>query len=307
MLQYRNSNLLYRPSVSIWTARKNDKDESVKVNKGAGAVDGVANVTKQLLPGCVELEAVKTCASAFREWVRSRTLEWDTGWRIGQVAKHMDFMAEAGDQMREFDTLVEAFVDAYALAYSNAQFTLAGMFKAADYPGIAEVRGKFRISLDVMPMPNTDDFRVVDGVPLEEVARLCAVTEEAVNTRVKNAMTEAYDRLFAVVSKLGATLTRFGNKEVNRFNDTLLGNIAELVDAMPALNITGDPRLDALAADARLLLSYDIADLRKDEGTRRAAIKEADALARKFIAGNAKTTVTHATSVAALCADMMEG
>lgn len=281
--QYHNSNLLYRPSVSVWTARKKDKAESAKVNADAGAVDGAANVHKQLLPNSKELEAVQKCATSFRTWVYESTLPWDdSGWRIGQVSRHMDFMAEAGDKMREFDALVEVFVNAYAQEVENARFTLNAMFNPTDYPGVNEVRSKFAINIDVAPLPNVEDFRVVDGVPQEEVDKLVGLASKAVEDKIAAGMAEAYKRLFTVVSKMAVTLTQYGDKEIKKFNDTLIGNIADLVEVMPALNIVGDPALNALTAEARQLVEYDLTDLRKDEGTRAAAIKEAQALAGKF-------------------------
>ncbi len=306
--QYRNSNLLYRPSVGIWTARKLDKAESVDVNERNGAKRGVASVYKDLLPDSVCLEKVKQYASAYRAWVKSRTLPWDDGTFIGQVCNHMQLMSDAGDRAREFDALVDAFIDEYAQAYEHARFTMGNLFNAADYPGISEVRAKFYITLDVMPMPATEDFRVVEGVPPEEVERLCAVSEQVMQDKTQAAMTTAYERIYAVVAKMGTTLTQFGDKEIKKFNDTLIGNIEDLIGVMPALNITNDPKLAALTDECKVLLDYDLKDLRKDEGTRKAAIKDAEALAGKFakIMGKGGDAAPAVTSTAALFADLLE-
>src|ERR1700744_3470068 len=101
MSQFRNSMMLYRPSLSCWTARKKDKDQSAKANKDAGAVEGAANVYKALLPDCAELMAVQKWATSFRSWVYATTLPWDDmGGRVAKVERHMDFMTEAGDRIR---------------------------------------------------------------------------------------------------------------------------------------------------------------------------------------------------------------
>src|SRR6185503_20341780 len=101
MDMFRNSMILYRPSLSVWTARKKDKDESEKVNTSAGAVAGAANVHKALLPDSAELQAVQKWATSFRTWVYTNTLPWDdAGGRVARVEKHMDFMQEVGDRLR---------------------------------------------------------------------------------------------------------------------------------------------------------------------------------------------------------------
>ena len=287
MSNYINSNLLYRLSISTWTARKKDKDQSAKVNTEAGASEGAANVYKQLLPDSKELDDVQKCATSIRTWVYHNTSPWDDGgWRIGQCSRHMDFMREAGDKMREYDELVDKLVNVYAQAVQNAKFTLADMYNEDDYPGVNEVRAKYAINVDVKSLPNVEDFRVVDGIPQEEVDRLLASAKADVDERVSAAMESAYSRLFDVVSKMASTLTAYGEKDIKKFNDTLTGNISALIAVMPGLNITNDPKLAALADEAKRLLDYDLGDLRKDEGARKCAIEDATKLVKKFGRGH---------------------
>ena len=310
MSAYHNSNLLYRPSISLWTARKLDKAQSAKVNTDAGAVTGAANVYKQLLPESAKLADIQKFAGSFRQWVYDSTLPWDdSGWRIGTVVRHMDFMAAAGDKMRAFDALVDAFITEYTTEYEQSKFSLNDLWNASDYLGVNEVRAKFAISVDVTSLPNVEDFRVVDGIPQPEVERLVSEARTSVEDRVNAAVKEAYARLHTVVAKMAATLTQYEGKEVKKFNDTLVANIADVVALMPALNILHDPTLDALAAEAKLLTDYAPEDLRKDNVTRRTAIKEAETLAKKFAIAtgtNAPAPAPSLTSTASKLMDMME-
>lgn len=283
MSAYHNANLLYRPSVSIWTARIKDKAQSIEVNKSNGAVAGAANVYKQLLPESPELKAIQQHGAAFRTWIYDSTLPWDdSGWRIGRVVRHMDFMDQAGDWMRQFDEKVRAFAQVYNQAFENARFTLNNLFDEADYPGVNEVVSKFGITLDVTSLPNTEDFRVVDGIPSDEVERLVQIAKTSVDERVNAAMAEAFNRLHGVVSKMAETLTAYENKSVKKFNDSLVGNIVALVEVMPALNILDDAELNDYTATAELLCDYAPDDLRKDGKARKAAIAEAGALAKRM-------------------------
>jgi hypothetical protein len=284
MSSIRNTTLLYRPSLSIWTARKLDKAESAKVNKDNGAVEGAANVHKQLLPDSKELLSVQKWANSFRTFIYTSTSPWDdAGWRIRSAAGHMEFMAEVGDRLAEGDLLVDAFVDAYLLEVVKAEVTLGHMFQRSDYPGEQEVRTKFKFVVDCMPVSSADDFRIVDGgIPQEEVDRLVKVTQSSVEGRIQGAMTEAYEKLYGVVSKMANTLEQYGAGTVKKFNDSLVENIVEIVGVMPALNLTGDPHLTALASDAQQLAQYSLVDLRKSDTVRDAAINDARNLATKF-------------------------
>lgn len=283
MSTVRTSTLLYRPSLSIWTARRKDKSESLKVNKAAGAIDGAANVNKQLLPDNAELLAIQKWATGFRTWVYDTTLPWDdTGWRIGRVERHMDFMAEIGDRLSFGDGLVEAFVNKYDAAVEDARFKLNTMFDQSDYPVAGAIRRRFNFSIDCSVLPNAEDFRVVDGVTHAEADRLVANAQRDVESRIEVAMAEAHNRLYEVVAKMANTLQQYGDKTIKKFNDSLVGNIADLVKIMPALNLTNDPKLADLARQAQELTQYDMAMLRKDDSVRSAAISEATALAARF-------------------------
>lgn len=283
MDMFRNSMILYRPSLSVWTARKKDKDESEKVNTAAGAVAGAANVHKALLPDSAELQAIQKWATSFRTWVYTSTLPWDdAGGRVARIERHMDFMTQAGDRLRQGDVLVDAFMDKYLSAIEEAKFKLNGMFKAADYPTLAEVQRKFHFALECEPVPDATDFRIMDGLPPEEVERLVQEAAQRGEAKVQAAMDEAYERLLDVVVKMSSTLKQYGDKEIKKFSDSLVGNIKSLVELMPSLNLTNDPRLAALTDDARLLTEYDPKELRTNEKARQAAIADARALAAKF-------------------------
>jgi len=180
-------------------------------------VQGAANVHKQLLPDCAELEAVKKWGTRFREFVYMRTLPWDdSGWRIGVATKHLDFMTELGDMLREGDALVDALMLVYNQAVAEAQFKLNHMFNRMDYPTEAEARAKFAFRVEVQTLPEAEDFRVVEGVSPDEVDKLIATTSANVESRVQAAMSDAYGRLQKVVEKMASTLHQYGNKEIKR-------------------------------------------------------------------------------------------
>lgn len=283
MSRLHNSSLLYRPSLSIWTARKKDKSESADVAERNQAQAGAANVYKALLPDNPKLEAVRKWGDAFRGFVYLNTLPWDdSGWRIGRADRHMEFMAKTGDKIREGEALVEEFMSEYKVAIEHAKFQLHGLFDPNDYPGEAEVRAKFRFTVDVQTLPNTEDFRILDGVPADEVDKLVKVAVNSNEQRVQQAMDVAYEKLYEVVAKMAKTLEQYSSGEIKKFNDTLVSNIADIVDAMPALNITGDPKLADLASKAKELTMYAAVDLRKVPATRAAAMKEAQVLAQEF-------------------------
>ena len=283
MPQFRSSMLLYTVSLSVWTARRKDKEETAKVNENAGASIGAANVNKALLPDNAELLAVQKWATSFRTWVYATTLPWnDKGARIARVENHLAFMTEAGDRIRQGNLLVDEFMNSYAPAIEAAKFKLNGMFKPNDYPTADQVRRKFVFGIECEAVPDHDDFRAVDGLSDDEIARLIDSSEIAIQGRITAAMGDLYDRLYDVVDRFGTTLVAYDNKEIRKFNDTLVSNITALTDIVPSLNLVEDRKLDELARAAARLATYDLKDLRAMGEVRGAAIREAFALRRKF-------------------------
>jgi hypothetical protein len=67
------------------------------------------------------------------------------------------------------------------------------------------------------------------------------------------------------------------------FRDSLVGNIEQLVDMLPGLNVLNDPDLDAIGKEVKArLLGYDLKDLRKKPAVRSAAAREAQEIMDKM-------------------------
>ena len=109
-----------------------------------------------------------------------------------------------------------------------------------------------------------------------------AAAIERHDQRVVTAMNTAAQRLFKVVQAMHATMaTPIGEKGA-KFNDSKLENILELVELMPILNITNDPKLIELAKQAKKLAQKSPGELREDVVKRASAATEAAALAKKL-------------------------
>jgi hypothetical protein len=86
---------------------------------------------------------------------------------------------------------------------------------------------------------------------------------------------DLYRRLAAVVSRMATTLS----EPDKIFRDSLVGNIRDLCNLLPSLNIAADPGLDSLNRDIeRRLASLDPGLLRIDPAVRQAAAVDAAAL-----------------------------
>lgn len=257
--------------IGYWQGYRLDKAASEKVVKEAGANEDAARVNKHLIPKD-KLKDVVSAASAVRNHFYEKTLPWkDNGDRLLTRAIYMDFMSEHGELVRKFEAAVQDFLELkYPTAIEQAEFRMGTLFNPADYPSTRELAHKFYVNLDVDAVTEAADFRV--QLEQEEVERCTKAMQVALSDRLSRAVSDVWTRL---ADKLEHFATKLGDKDAV-FRDTTITNLKDLVDMLPGLNITDDPRLTQLHQELRdRVCGYETKDLRKNPDVRAAVAGEA--------------------------------
>jgi hypothetical protein len=155
------------------------------------------------------------------------------------------------------------------------------MFKVEDYPAPTDVRRRFSFNVAILPFPDVADFRVT--LAKEQLQDTKRQLEEA----LENAMQEPIRRIVFVVERMTDRLNKYKpatdtDKAENTFRDSLVGNIRELVELLPAFNLTDDPKLTALTNRIIVdLCANDAGVLREDEKTRKSVAKAAEVILKQ--------------------------
>ena len=145
----------------------------------------------------------------------------------------------------------------------DARILLNGMFNEMDYPTVEDMRTKFAIELETLPLPSAEDFRVT--LANGEVARIQREIETRLQREFLKSNQDLWNRLRLAVDNMAL---RLGNPE-GRFHDSLIGNLQAIVELVPKLNVTGDENLEKISATcADTLTGYDPRALRDDPGLR---------------------------------------
>lgn len=266
--------MLVKLSISQWTARRYDKKISDEVaERHATRKDDIGRYNKIL----IAQEAVKKvgqAANAARTFHWEQTLPWhDDGARILPAKNYDRYMKGMRDLRSAFEASVHEFVTNYPELVEDARLRLNGMFNAADYPSAGEIAWKYSYNVAIDPIPAAGDFRV--GLADGEVDRIAGEIESRLQAATNAAMKDLWTRLHSVVSKMADRL----NDPDNTFKNSLVGNIVELVNLMPALNLTDDPELEAMRKRVETTLcTYNPADLRESKRERGAAARNAKAI-----------------------------
>lgn len=248
--------MLVSLNISVWTARKFDRKVTQDTNEGAHAHAAAGRYNKHLLAGAEAHKRIEKIAAKARVAHYAQTLPWsDEGWRLLPTANYMAYQDKMREFKQEFDAALAEFLREYPVICRDAAALLGDMYNPDDYPDVDQIRGKFRWGIEVSPVPTGNDLRVEIGE--DQVDKLRASIEDRVQRATKAAVTDAWERLHGVVSKMHERLS----DPDKIFRNSLIGNVQELVDLLTRLNVTGDENLEAF----RKRVESELADLEPDE------------------------------------------
>jgi len=229
--------LLANLHIAQWAARKLDKKATSTVEATHTTRGKVGQYTKKLLPNAKELEEVVRAAGAARSFFYEQTLPWFAdGSRIISSKNYMDFTSAFRSKKADFDSAKEKFLAEYPRLKEEARAKLGDLFNENDYPSATALEHTFSCEISFMPVPDVKDFRV-EILDSEKNA-----FEKRMKDVEKTAMDDIWHRLHDVVSKAASRLAEADPI----FRDSLIGNISDLCQLLPKLNVMDDPKLETM-------------------------------------------------------------
>lgn len=270
--------ILVYPNMRAWGGQKIDRKntrELMERNNTRG--DDSTRVVQQLLKPMVK--ACKKPIGAIRTRSSELTLPYDVdGWWILPTAMYFDYVREMRTLVEQAYATIEAELEKYDYYLMEERKRKNGLFVAEMYPTKQEIRDEYELNFYFKPVPDAGSW-IVD-VEREEMDKLrsSVATHELEN--IYAGMRKQWDRLHDVVQHMFKSLSVFGEEidgsnKTRTFRDSMVGNIQDLCEILPKLNITGDADLARYVDDVRAKLAqYDPEDLRKDEQARKQALRD---------------------------------
>ena len=252
-------------NISVWTARKLDKSVSKEIDVTKSTTTKAGNYNKNLLAGATQLADITKLAGEIRDWHTKQTLPWaDAGTRLLPMENFFDYKTQLGAYETEFQQRVNKFIVEYPNIITVMAYRLGQLFNKDEYPEANKIANKFNMRYTIMPVPETNDFRVNIASAIKE--QLEAEYEEAYNARVAVAMQDAWTRLHSTLEHMAE---RLSGDEKKIFRDSMIDNALELTSLLSKLNVTNDPKLEqAREKLEQALVGVTPDDLRKSNGAR---------------------------------------
>lgn len=276
-----SSAMLVELNISVWGAEKVDKKATDDLTSNANAARDAARVHKNLMSGTSLRKDIADFAAGCRLWHNTRTLAWsDRGPRLLPTSLFMEYKSEANARRDRFHELVDTFLSEYEhKLVPKAMDNLGDLFNPDDYPTISQLRDKFAFKMVFSPVPEAGDFRI--DVGNRELEQIKAEYDEALNTRVAEAMRGPWDQLHKMLEGMSDKLVE--KEGTRRWHDSFIGNAQELCAMLTHLNVTNDPELEKARRELeRALVNVDIDDIKEDENVRASLKKNVDDILGKF-------------------------
>ncbi len=223
------------------------------------------------------MKALTALAGEIRQEHYRRTLPWaEDGSRILTSAGYMAYAEWIRGAEAKWQGLVNDFVATWDTLVDEARTALGSAFNSQDYPSLDALKGKFDFRWSVRPVPVADDFRVALGA--SEVASIRADIQAGLQATVTDAMRDVWTRMRDVVGKMAERLRAYDPNKPSEapFRDSLVSNIADLLDVLPSLNLTSDPAVADFTVKMRALVAHDAQALRDNMFVREDTAKRAE-------------------------------
>ena len=221
--------------ISQWTGRKKDKKVSRETVGNYNASMDAGSFHKVLLP---ELKEVQKIVNQARAHYYHYTSPWgDNGDRVSSVHLYDKLVIGLRRYREDFNETVKKVKDEYQVKVWEQQKRLGEMFDPNDYPKQEVFARKFDFRWFVSPLPLAGDIRL--KVSEAERERIREESRVMVQESLQESVRDTWERLHKVVAHCYAKL----NEKDAIFRDTLIGNVKDLVDVLPGLNLFDDPEL----------------------------------------------------------------
>ena len=235
-----SSAVLIDLNISVWTARKLDKNVSKEIDVNKNTTIKAGNYNKHILAGSDQLDAITKLANEIRDWHGRQTLPWsDAGTRLLPMTNFFDYKQQLGVYEAEFKSRINTFIQQYPNIIQGMAFKLGKLFDRGEYPDADKIASKFNLRYTIMPVPETNDFRVDIAEDIRD--EMQKEYQKAYEGRVEAAMSDAWSRLHTTLEHM---IDRLSGDEKKIFRNSLVDNALELTNLLTRLNVTKDPRLE---------------------------------------------------------------
>lgn len=264
--------MLVALNISQWSARKYDRKVSKEVAEQHHAGD--AGRYNKLLIAHAAIKEVAKAAGDARLYHYEQTLPWtDEGYRILPAENYLHYTEGMRKLKARFEKSVRKFLDNYEGLKDEARLRLNTLFNEADYPHENEIMYRYAFRTNITPLPSAADFRV--DLQADELDIIKADIEQRMQNAQADAMKDLYCRVKDCLDRM---VERLSDPDAI-FRNSLIGNLSDLCNLLPRMNMTNDETLEDMRRQIEAkLVQHDPETLRENKFLRKTVANDAKAI-----------------------------
>lgn len=256
--------MLFTLNIKQWSGKATDKRAAQQVTSDNGARQDAAKVSKVLVFSQL-IDDYKKAANEARQDFYKLSLPWmDDGRRLGSAKSYQKIMTKMAQHQATCEKIAAKIAVEYPTMIDESRVSLGTLFNESDYP--ADVTAKYSFDFRVEPIPSVDDIRV--GLGEGERAKIAAELKAQIEAAGMNAKRDIYERAADCVKRIAEALPKFdpkaSGKERGTFRDSIIGNVAELIEGLDGLNFDNDQSVTELGNRLRELTKHEPEALREN-------------------------------------------
>jgi len=271
--------MLVSLTLGSWGATKSDRDLSRELVANCEAEDGSLMASKRIVNKRM-LKSVKNIDLKIRNTFNEVTLPWSAKSHILPIQNVWTVRETIYKLFDERSEKVEEFLSWYARFLDENSVNFHGTaYNPDDFPTVEEVRSKFHARLDFAPVGEVTDFRNENPDIEKLVSETAKFAEEEVSKTILR-------RVISKLSNFVTALEKYSDqdpseefdKRAGSFRNATVEKVRDLINELPALNITNNKEINLLILDLKDKFPYDADMLRSDELARKESMSEAEKL-----------------------------
>lgn len=234
------------------------------------------------------IDALSELKSFFGLWKKGHerlTIAWLGSARLLAGAVVPQYLNLRSEMERIAPQKAEEFFAVHADWEVTAAHRMGAFYEAEDFPNLSECRERISWENLLTPLPEAEQWRRIAMINPDHAA----AEEARLNAAVNRARQEAHRQTWTDLLGHFTHIIEVLSKDKTRLHETLLGNLNQMLDLIPAYGpLFNDQDLLRAAAEAKQTLgTINIEDLRADPALRTQAVTNArDLLARFGALGN---------------------
>lgn len=238
--------MLVSVKITMQSGSVEDKELTDKTTTETGAAAGKIRVRKSILGD--RLKDVNKAYRALRTYHYEMTTPWSKGEQMIANSIIPEYETEWNKLKSEAEQLKNAFLADYEQIVQDDQAALNGSFKLEDYPSRDDIDAKFSAEIvEFKPLADPAMFPPLTGKIFQRIRN---DYEQRFNQQIEQTTTNIYERIYKYVGRIAERL----NQPDATFRDSLINNVQRLVELIPHLNITSNPKVIELAQEMEGLL-----------------------------------------------------